>query len=88
MTEIGYNPRQRRLFATFDIKRPAGYSGDLCDDGSNEYVRFYVDEGSGWIDVGVVGTDVHDIPDGEVCDGDDRHPLTYSLELPYAPRRK
>ena len=29
-----------RLVATLRIKRPAGYSGDLCHKGSCEYVAF------------------------------------------------
>ena len=62
LTSVGYNPLQRRLYATFDIKKSGGYSGDLCDDGSTEYVRFFVDFGSGWLDAGLAATDVHDIP--------------------------
>ena len=67
LTSVGYNPWQKRLFATFDIKKAFGYSGNLCDDGSTEYVRFFVDFGGGWQDAGVVATDVHDIPTGKDC---------------------
>lgn len=88
LTTVGYHPWQRRLFATFDVKRSFGYSGDLCDDGSNEYVRFYVDFGAGWQDAGVVATDVHDIPSDKDCANRDSHPLTYSLEQYYAPPKK
>jgi hypothetical protein len=36
LTSVGYNQHIRRLFATFDVKKAFGYSGDLCDDGSTE----------------------------------------------------
>lgn len=88
VTSVGYNPHIKRLFATLDVKKSFGYSGDLCDDGSTEYVRFFVDFGSGWVDAGVVATDVHDIPGGKDCANKTQHPLTYSLELPYSPARK
>ena len=57
LTELGYNPRMRRLTATFDIKKSAGYGGDLCADGTREYVRFYVNRGSGWEDAGLVAAE-------------------------------
>ena len=88
LTAVGYNPRQRRLHATFDVKKAGGYSGDLCDDGSTEYVRFFVDFGSGWLDAGLAATDVHDIPAGTDCADKASHPLAYSVEVPYAPPRK
>jgi hypothetical protein len=88
LTSVGYNPATRRLYATFEVKKAGGYGGDLCDDGSTEYVRFFVDHGSGWVDVGLVATDVHDIPSGKDCANRDRHPLVESLEHPYDPPRK
>jgi hypothetical protein len=50
--------------ATFTINRSTGYSGNLCQAGSIEYVRFYIDfnDGTGFIDQGVTGVNVHDIP--------------------------
>ena len=88
LSSLGYNPHQKRLFATLDVKKTGGYSGDLCDDGSNEYVRFFVDFGGGWVDAGVVATDVHDIDGGKDCANKVLHPLAYSVELPYSPARK
>ncbi len=88
LTSVGYNQHTKRLYATFDIKHSTGYAGDLCDDGSDEFVRFFVDHGSGWTDVGLVATDVHDIPAGQDCGSSDHHPLSYSVELPYAPTRR
>ena len=58
LTELGYNPHLKQLSATFDLKKTSGYGGDLCTDGTQEFVRFYVDLGSGWEDAGLVGTDV------------------------------
>ena len=88
LTELGYNPRMRRLTATFDIKKSAGYGGDLCADGTREYVRFYVNRGSGWEDAGLVAAEVHDIPAGKDCANRNTHPLSYSVEVAYSPRRK
>ena len=47
---IGYGPDRRLLEATVLVKLPYGYGGDLCSNGSTEFVRFYVDTGGGWVD--------------------------------------
>lgn len=80
---IGYNPDTRMMEATFSVKRPYGYSGNLCTNGSAEYMRFYMDfgDGAGWIDQGVVAVNVHDIPDSKDCAGKSILPLTYSAQL-------
>jgi hypothetical protein len=88
LTELGYNPRLKQLTATFDLKKASGYSGNLCSDGSREYVRFYVNHGSGWKDAGLVGTDVYDVPSEKDCANNSSHPLSYSVELRYSPRRR
>src|SRR5687768_7694775 len=49
---VGYHPVLSELTATIKIKRPNGYGGGPCTAGSVEYVRFFVDYGSGWNDVG------------------------------------
>jgi len=53
-----------RLVATFRIKRPLGYSGDLCHPGSKEYVDFWADWDNTcqWTYVSTVQVNVHDIP--------------------------
>lgn len=81
---IGYNPETKIMEATFNIKRPAGYSGNLCTSGSREYVRFYMDfhDGAGWIDQGVVAVNVHDIPDHTDCTKKSVFPITYTAALP------
>ena len=88
LTELGYNPQLKQLSATFDLKKASGYGGGLCADGTQEFVRFYVDLGSGWEDAGLVGTDVHDIPIGKDCANKSNHPLSYSVETRYTPKRK
>jgi len=88
LTCVGYNPELNELYATFQLKQDGGFSGDLCSPGSLEYIRFFVDYGSGWIDQGEVAVNVHDIPDDKDCFKDDEKPLSFtaSLELKDAKR--
>jgi len=53
-----------RLVGTFRIKRPLGYSGDLCHPGSQEYVAFWADWDNTceWTYLSTVKVNVHDIP--------------------------
>lgn len=55
---VGLYPEQDLLEAVLEIKRPSGYSGDLCEDGSTEYVAFYIDwqDGNGFVSVGAPAT--------------------------------
>ena len=84
---VGYNPVLDMLEATVAIKLPFGYGGDLCSPGSTEYVRFYVDYGSGWLDAGIGSFNAHDVPDGKDCAEHNIKPLTYAVTLPYQPKR-
>ena len=83
LTCVGYNPDTTNMEATFSIKKPFGYSGDLCHLGSFEYVRFYLDfhDGSGFIDQGSVAVNVHDIPDKKDCHGQSIFPIHYVATL-------
>jgi hypothetical protein len=81
LTCVGFNPRTSFLEATIAVKRPTGYGGDLCEAGSIEYVRFFLDYGSGWEDVGLAGVQVHDIPNQNDCAGQPEKPLTYVASL-------
>lgn len=85
LTCVGYNPDKGVLEATIQIKQPTGYSGGLCVGGSTEYIRFFVDDGTGWQDVGLAGVKVHDIPAGKDCAGDTNKPLVYISTLAYQP---
>lgn len=40
---VGLNVETSQLIATFRVKRPSGYSGGPCTDGSIEYVTFWGD---------------------------------------------
>jgi hypothetical protein len=62
---VGHHPVLSELTATIKIKRSSGYSGGLCSRGSIEYVRFFLDYGSGWQDMGVSSVNVHDLPDSK-----------------------
>lgn len=79
---LGYDPGHERLDAVVHVKREYGYHGDVCSEGSTEYVRFYVDwENDGtWEDVGLASTDVYDIP-GE-------KPLEYAVSHALDPDEK
>ena len=83
---VGYSLDLRQLEATVEVKLPFGYSGLLCSPGSTEYVRFYVDYGAGWQDVGVAAFNSHDLPNDRDCAGDPNKPLTYVLALEIDPQ--
>ncbi|WP_452228926.1 hypothetical protein [Lacinutrix sp. MEBiC02404] len=87
---VGYNAVKKQLTATVNIKRATGYSGDLCANGSHEYVRFYLDyqDGAGWEDMGVVGLNVHDIPTKKDCQGENEKPMSYVVRLNINPKKK
>lgn len=88
LTCVAWNAAYDRLEATIAVKLTAGYSGGLCTNGSEEYVRFYVDWGSGWQDEGIAATPVHDIPAGKDCANQSRHPLVFNLSVPFDPRKR
>ena len=81
---VGLYPEQNLLEAVLEIKRPTGYSGDLCDDGSTEYVAFYIDwnDGAGFVGVGApASVNVHDLTAGADTD------LWYAVRKPFVPKR-
>ncbi len=82
LTCVGFNPLLDQVEATVAIKLPDGYGGDLCSPGSTEYVRFYVDYGAGWQDVGLASFNAHDIPDSTDCADGRTKPLTYVVVYP------
>ncbi|MGH9664101.1 MAG: hypothetical protein ACRD9L_06740, partial [Bryobacteraceae bacterium] len=65
---IGLYPERNFLEAVLQVKRPYGFLGGLCDKGSHEYVRFFIDwNGDGDFidfdeDAGFSAVAVHDIP--------------------------
>lgn len=86
-TCIGYNPDLDQLEAVVEIKLPFGYGGNLCQNGTTEYVRFWVDYGSGWVNEGLTAFKVHDVPNGTDCAKDPDKPLTYAVSLKLDPKR-
>ncbi|MCU7924103.1 MAG: hypothetical protein KZQ88_15545 [Candidatus Thiodiazotropha sp. (ex Dulcina madagascariensis)] len=78
---VGFNPEVSQLEAVVTIKQASGYSGNLCSDGSTEYVRFFVDwgDGAGFQDVGLTSFKAYNIsnaPPGP------QHPLQQMVYLP------
>lgn len=83
ITCVGYNPDTQLLEATFSIKKPVGYSGQLCFNGTLEHIRFYLDlhDGDGFIDQGTVAVNVHDIPAVNDCTNVSIFPIMYVAQL-------
>jgi len=87
LTCVGFNPDTDFLEATIAVKRPTGYNGDLCGAGSTEFVRFFIDYGTGWEDAGLTGVTVHDIPTNKDCAEQLDKPLIYAANLRLDPKR-
>ena len=51
-------------------------------------MRFFLDYGAGWEDQGVMGFNVHDIPNSNDCHKDPTKPLSYVASLKIDPKRK
>lgn len=60
---VSLNRDANTLHAAVQLKRSNGFSGNLCTKGSQEYVAFYMDFGSGWEYMGTNSVAVHDIPE-------------------------
>jgi hypothetical protein len=60
---LGLNPgtTDGSLEAIIQINQAIGYNSDPCGTGSTEWVRFYVQDGAGWTDVGVTGVTVYNL---------------------------
>lgn len=75
----GLNTATDTLGAVIHVKKPCGYSGNLCQPGSREYVAFWADwDNNGTFDsyLGTASVEVHDIANIP-ADG-----LYYSVMLP------
>jgi hypothetical protein len=86
LTCVGMWPERQLLEATIVVKQPFGFLGNLCQAGSHEYVRFFIDwNGDGDFsdpgdDIGVASISVHDIP--QVA----KHRLCYAVSQRFTPR--
>jgi hypothetical protein len=87
ITAVGFNPVTNVLEATLHINQPNGFGSYLCTAGSYEYVRFYLDYGSGWEDQGIAGVNAHDIPTWDICQEMNK-PLSYVVTLPITPKKQ
>ncbi|KON26631.1 hypothetical protein AC480_05410 [miscellaneous Crenarchaeota group archaeon SMTZ1-55] len=60
---LGLDNNREWLVATFHVKKPCGYSGNLCTKGSKEYVAFWADwdDTCEWTYLDTVEVPVHDI---------------------------
>ena len=88
LTCVGFNPATNLLEATVVIKLPTGYGGDPCQAGTTEYIRFFIDYGSGWEDAGLVGINVHDLLTGKDCAGQLNKPIAYCGGIQLDPKRQ
>lgn len=69
-----------RLEAVLNIKQHSGYGSDACGAGTTEYVRFFVQNGATWQDLGVSAVHVYDLP-GAL-------PLSYAVSVDFNEARK
>ncbi|HEX5482812.1 MAG TPA: hypothetical protein VFZ08_09335 [Terriglobia bacterium] len=78
----GFNPQLNRLEAVVYVHQTAGYGGDVCSNGSREFVRFYLsyDGGATWSDQGLTSFTVYDVPGPK--------PLEYDVTLQISPPEK
>jgi hypothetical protein len=73
---LGLNPQQDRLEAVVDIKQHSGYDTDACGAGSLEYVRFFVQQGATWVDLGSTSFNVYNLTTTPL-------PLSYSTSVEF-----
>src|SRR5579864_5019503 len=86
VTCIGFNPYTNVLEAVIQIKQPTGYNGDPCQAGSFEYVRFFLNYGTGWEDQGLAAVHVHDIANQDDCAKSPEKPLSYAASVQIQPK--
>lgn len=82
---VGFQPQANRLEAVLFVKQPTGYGGDVCSNGTQEFVRFYIsfDNGGTWQDLGLRSFSAFDIPGTT-----EAKRLEYAVTLPVQlPRR-
>lgn len=82
---VGFHPQSKRLDAVIFVTEPFGYGGDICTNGTQEYVRFYIsyDNGASWVDQGYSSVTAYDVPQGTA--GSRR--LEYAVSVPCDPKR-
>jgi hypothetical protein len=80
---LGLNPgtgfdAEGTLEAIIQIKQAIGFDSGPCDGGSLEWVRFYVEDGAAWTDLGATSVNVYDLSGSTF-------PVSYavSIDLPH-----
>jgi hypothetical protein len=81
LTCLGLQPPRLRLEAVVSIKQNTGYDTDPCGDGSLEYVRFFVQQGGSWVDLGVTSFSVYNIATTPL-------PLSYTASVDFSAARE
>lgn len=78
---VGLYPEFNTLEAIVHVKQSGGYGGDICSDGTPEYVRFYLsyDNGATWQDQGVTSFTAHDVPGPKA--------LEFAVQLAISPQK-
>lgn len=73
---VGYNPNLSQIEAVVNIKQSGGYSGNMCGNGSPEFVRFFIDynDGNGFEDLGISSFRAFNISDNPPGP---QHPISY-----------
>jgi hypothetical protein len=79
---VGFQPQINRLEGVVWVKRPSGYGGGICTNGSREYVSFFLsyDNGATWLPQGTTSFPVYDVPGP--------HPLEYAVSIVIEPHHK
>jgi hypothetical protein len=79
---VGLRRAENILEAVFHVKRPNGFGGPRCKEGSTEWVTFWIDyqDGAGWILAGSpVAVNVHDLGSA------DEKGIYYAAKLKFTP---
>jgi len=77
---LGLNPAGNLLESVINIKQHGGYGTDACGQGTTEFVRFFVQDASGWHDLGLSSVQVYDLP-GPL-------PVSYAVSINFKEARK
>lgn len=81
LTCLGLNPgsgsqAEGTLEAVVQIKQSTGYDSGPCGAGSTEWVRFYIQDGSTWTDLGATGVTVYNLAGSKL-------PVSYAVAVDF-----
>jgi hypothetical protein len=84
LSPVSYDPLRQELCATIDIKRTNGYSDNVLNNGSEEFVRFYLSDNGGlrWHDLGMRLVNVFDASTSKPRSYQVTHPIIPLEKLP------